>query len=220
MPDSHPCGDKIGSPYPGLRPFRDEEAGIFFGREEQVDHMLTRLETHHFMAVVGTSGCGKSSLVRAGLIPVLEQGLLCGAYPNWRIAVMRPGDAPFECLATALLESKALRERGDDPRTAAFLQATLRRGPLGLWEAIQETHLPAETNVLLVVDQFEEIFRYRQQVDNVNDADAFVNLLVASARPPAGNQTQQNPPLFIIITMRSDFIGDCALFIGLPELVR
>ncbi len=219
MPDSTPAATKIGFPYPGLRPFRDEEAGIFFGREEQVDQMLTRLETHHFMAVVGTSGCGKSSLVRAGLIPALEQGLLCGAYPNWRIAVMRPGDAPFECLAMALLESKALRERGDDPRAAAFLQATLRRGPLGLWEAIQETHLPAETNVLLVVDQFEEIFRYRQQVDNVNDADAFVNLLVASARPPAGNQTQQNPPLFIIITMRSDFIGDCALFIGLPELV-
>ena len=218
MPDSTPVA-KIGFPYPGLRPFSDEEAGIFFGREEQVDHMLTRLETHHFMAVVGTSGCGKSSLVRAGLIPALEQGLLCGAYPNWRIAVMRPGDAPFECLATALLESKALRERGDDPRATAFLQATLRRGPLGLWEAIQETHLPAETNVLLVVDQFEEIFRYRQQTDNVNDADAFVNLLVASARPPAGNQTQQNPPLFIIITMRSDFIGDCALFIGLPELV-
>ncbi len=209
----------IKAPYPGLRPFDDEEAGIFFGREEQVEHMLTRLETHRFMAVVGTSGCGKSSLVRAGLIPALEQGLLSGAYPNWRIAVLRPGNAPFESLTTALLESAALQERGNDPRAAAFLEATLRRGPLGLLEAIRETQLPAETNVLLVVDQFEEIFRYRQQADNVNDADAFVNLLIAAARPPAGNPTSLDPPLFIVITMRSDFIGDCALFIGLPELV-
>src|SRR5512135_864717 len=153
MNDPDTVTAQLKSPYPGLRPFHAEEADIFFGREEQIDHMLTRLETHHFMAVVGTSGCGKSSLVRAGLIPALEQGLLCGAYPNWRMALMRPGDAPFECLATALLESKALRERGNDPRAAAFLEATLRRGPLGLREAIQETHLPARTNVLLVVDQ-------------------------------------------------------------------
>jgi WD40 repeat protein/energy-coupling factor transporter ATP-binding protein EcfA2 len=219
MNDTVTVTAQVKSPYPGLRPFRDEEVGIFFGREEQVEHMLTRLETHRFMAVVGTSGCGKSSLVRAGLIPALQQGLLCGAYPNWCVAVMQPGEAPFECLTMVLLESKALRERGNNPHAAAFLEATLRRGPLGLREAIQETQLPAQTNVLLVVDQFEEIFRYRQQADNVNDADAFVNLLIASTRPLENKQTSNELPLFIIITMRSDFIGDCALFIGLPELI-
>ena len=82
------------SPYPGLRPFQREGAHLFFGREAQVEEMLSRLETHRFLAVVGTSGCGKSSLVRAGLIPALEQGLLSDAHPAWRMAVMRPGSAP------------------------------------------------------------------------------------------------------------------------------
>jgi energy-coupling factor transporter ATP-binding protein EcfA2 len=78
----------LPSPYPGLRPFQPEEAHLFFGREAQVEDMLARLEDRRFLAVVGTSGCGKSSLVRAGLIPALEQGFLSDAKPNWRIAVM------------------------------------------------------------------------------------------------------------------------------------
>ena len=82
-----------------------------------------------------------------------------------------------------------------------MLQATLRRGPLGLVEAVAESHLPEDTNLLLVVDQFEEIFRYRKQTQNINDADAFVNLLLTSA------QSQQSEvPMYVVITMRSDFL--------------
>src|SRR2546422_1324887 len=197
----------ILSPYPGLRPFQREEAALFFGREVQVDAMLARLEDHRFLTVVGTSGCGKSSLVRAGLMPALEQGFLSDAYPHWRMAVMRPGSAPFDHLTTALLDEAALgRERRRTSQAAALLQATLRRGPLGLVEAIAESHLPEETNLLLVVDQFEEIFRYRQQTPNVNDADAFVSLLLASAQ-----SRQSEVRIYVVLTMRSDFIGDCAL---------
>ena len=117
--------------------------------------MLARLETHRFMAVVGASGCGKSSLVQAGLLPALEEGFLSGAGPHWRMAIMRPGNAPFERLTEALLRSDALgQERGSDATALGFLQATLRRGPLGLIEAVQETHLPKGTNLLLLVDQF------------------------------------------------------------------
>src|SRR5512144_1969088 len=63
-------------PYPGLRPFRSDESDIFFGREAQTDEMVQRLKTSRFLAVVGTSGCGKSSLVRAGLLAALETGLM------------------------------------------------------------------------------------------------------------------------------------------------
>src|SRR5215510_11394369 len=207
----------LPSPYPGLRPFQPEEAHLFFGREEQVEDMLARLEDHRFLAVVGTSGCGKSSLVRAGLIPALEQGFLSDAKPNWRIAVMNPGSAPFDNLTTALLGEAALghERRSVSQQAASLLQAPLRRGPLGLVEAVAESHLPEDTNLLLVVDQFEEIFRYRKQTQNVNDADAFVNLLLTSA------QSQQSEvPMYVVITMRSDFIGDCALFTGLPEAIN
>jgi WD40 repeat protein len=204
------------SPYPGLRPFQQDEAHLFFGREAQIEDMLARLEDGRFLAVVGTSSCGKSSLVRAGLLPALEQGFLSDAEPNRRMAVMNPSSAPFDNLATALLSEAALgRERQHAFQAAALLQATLRRGPLGLVEAVAQSHLPEGTNLLLVVDQFEEIFRYRQQTPNVNDADAFVSLLLASV------QSQQSEvPIYVVITMRSDFIGDCALFTGLPEAIN
>ena len=204
------------SPYPGLRPFQQDEAHLFFGREAQIEDMLARLEDRRFLAVVGTSGCGKSSLVRAGLLPALEQGFLSDAKPNWRIAITSPGSAPFDNLTTALLREVALgRERQHASQAAALLQATLRRGPLGLVEAVAESHLPEDTNLLLVVDQFEEIFRYRKQTQNINDADAFVSLLLASAQ-----SQQSDVPIYVVITMRSDFIGDCALFTGLPEAIN
>jgi hypothetical protein len=204
------------SPYPGLRPFHQGEAALFFGRAAQVEEMLARLEDHRFLAVVGTSGCGKSSLVRAGLMPALEQGFLSDAYPHWRMAVMRPGSAPFDHLTAALLDEAALgRERCHASQAAALLQATLRRGPLGLVEAVAESHLPEDTNLLLVVDQFEELFRYRQRTQNVNDADAFVSLLLASAQ-----SRQSAVPIYVVLTMRSDFLGDCALFTGLPEAIN
>ncbi len=203
------------SPYPGLRPFEQDEAHLFFGREAQIADMLARLEDHRFLAVIGTSGCGKSSLVRAGLIPALEQGFLFEAEPNWRMTLMRPGSAPFDHLTAELLQDAALGSERRNTPEAASLQAILRRGPLGLVEAVQESRLPEDTNLLLVVDQFEEIFRYRKQAANVNDADAFVNLLLASVQ--AG---QSEAPIYVVITMRSDFIGDCALFPDLPEAVN
>src|SRR5580658_4623022 len=92
----------ITGPFPGLRPFESDEETIFRGRRSQTDELLRRLASHRFLAVVGTSGSGKSSLVRAGLLPALDRGYLAGATSRWRIAVMRPGMAPIENLAEAL----------------------------------------------------------------------------------------------------------------------
>jgi energy-coupling factor transporter ATP-binding protein EcfA2 len=201
------------APYPGLRPFRDDEAEIFFGREEQTDQLLEKLQHSHFIAVVGPSGCGKSSLVRAGLIAALETGFLTDAGTTWRIAEMRPGDRPLTRLAYALLAPPALGpERGTDDSETAIVHAMLRRGPLGLIEILRETRLPPNTNLLLLVDQFEEIFRFREQ-GNADEADAFVALLLASS-------AQREMPVYVVITMRSDFLGDCALFAGLPEAIN
>ena len=200
-------------PYPGLRPFHRDEIDIFFGREEHVDRLLEKLEGPHFLAVVGPSGCGKSSLVRAGMIGALETGFMASAGAHWRIAEMRPGNHPLRNLAEALLAESALKpERKEEVDAIPFLHATLRRGPLGLLEALSETPLPEHTNLLLLVDQFEEIFRYRQQ-GSIDEADAFVALLLATAE-------QREAPVYVVITMRSDFLGDCALFYGLPEAIN
>ena len=169
-------------PYPGLRPFKREESDIFFGREQHVDQLLEKLGQHHFLAVVGTSGCGKSSLVKAGMLPALEAGFLAQAGAHWYVVDMRPGHRPMWALAESLLASQAFgATRGTEPESLALLNATLRRGPLGLIEALCETPLPERANLLVLVDQFEEIFRYRRDIDS-QEADAFVALLVASAR--------------------------------------
>ena len=201
------------SPYPGLRPFDIDESHLFFGREEQTDELLRRLRDTRFLAVVGPSGCGKSSLVRAGMIAALQSGFMVAAGSRWRFAIMRPGGHPMRRLAAALLEQGGLAADDTDRAAAAgALGATLRRGPLGLIEALHETPLPAATNLLVLVDQFEEIFRFRRENDS-GEADAFVALLLAAAR-------QRELPIYVVITMRSDFFGDCATFTGLPEALN
>src|ERR1035437_8278592 len=90
------------NPYPGLRPFDAGDEDVFFGREEEIDQLLHRLAARRFLAVLGVSGCGKSSLVRAGLIPVLCSGLAEPLGGDWRILKLFPGTAPLEALNQAL----------------------------------------------------------------------------------------------------------------------
>src|SRR5262245_25249078 len=214
----------IAAPYPGLRPFEPHEAEIFFGRGEQIDQMLATLETHRFLAVVGASGCGKSSLVRAGLLPALQQGFLEGGTTNWRFIIMRPAGAPFAQLAQAFHDAR--EEHPVSPEDVAFTETALRRSPRGLVDAITESASSPDTHYLLLVDQFEEIFRFRypqaphrsteagQAVSAArNEAMAFVHLLLATA-------TQTAVPVYVVLTMRSDFMGDCDAVHGLPEAIN
>ena len=201
-------------PYPGLRPYERDETDIFFGREEHTDQLIKHLGLTHFLAVVGPSGCGKSSLVRTGLLAALESGFMPSAGGYWRIAELRPGNQPFARLAEALLENKVLNNETIESRESteyiALLQASLRRGPKSVHEILADTPLPDNTTLLLLVDQFEEIFRYYQQGDK-NEAAAFVKLLLAC---------RKHPDVYVVLTMRSDFIGDCATFYGLPEAIN
>lgn len=210
------------SPYPGLRAFRRDESDVFFGREEHVDDLLEKLYQTRFLAVVGPSGCGKSSLVRAGMVPALETGFMVGAGARWRIAEMRPGSHPMKRLAQALpgVPTFGHELRGADRDTDAFLLAELRRGPLGLVEILRDSPLPPETNLLLLVDQFEEIFRFSEDPKSpgeikskLDEADAFVSLLLDTA-------AQRKVSVYIVITMRTDYLDRCALFAGLPEAIN
>ncbi len=200
-------------PYPGLRPYEKTEADLFFGREEHVDQLLAKLERHRFLAVIGPSGCGKSSLVRAGLLAAVESGFMAKAGLNWRAAVMRPGGQPLANLASGLLAPDGFDRRMDDHQEElAFLGATLRRGPLGLVEAFRDAGLPERTNLLVLVDQFEEIFRYHR-LGGITEANAFVDLLLASAAEPSAR-------IYVVLTMRSDHLGNCTVFRDLPEAMN
>ena len=109
----------LTNPFPGLRPFREDEEYLFFGRESQVDAMVDKLAATRFLAVVGTSGSGKSSLVNCGLRPALRQGLMARAGAAWRMAQFRPGNDPIGAAARALAQDGVLFRDGCGARPAA-----------------------------------------------------------------------------------------------------
>ena len=215
---------EVESPYPGLRPFESHEAGIFFGRERHTDRLLEILQRERFLVVIGPSGSGKSSLVRAGLLPCLTMGSL-GSGSAWRIALLRPGDQPIGSLARALLQPDVFgRElvapaRDDDATNVALLTAELRRGPLGLLHATaaaRERSDAAERsfNLLVLVDQFEELFTYAEASgERADESEAFVNLMLAARAEPTAR-------VYVALTMRTDFLGNCVRFAELPEAIN
>ncbi len=209
---------QIKNPFPGLRPFETEEYRLFFGREGQSDELLARLQRARFLAVVGTSGSGKSSLIRAGLMPALRGGMMKGAGSGWRIAVMRPGGDPMGNLAAELAKKDVLSDAGMGLRAEeaeAAIEATLRSGSLGILNVAYQARLGEQEKLLIVVDQFEELFRFRatHEGGSVDEASAFVKLLLEATQ-------QRELSIYIVLTMRSDFLGDCAQFQGLPEAIN
>ncbi|WNM62262.1 nSTAND1 domain-containing NTPase [Candidatus Nitrospira neomarina] len=211
------------NPFPGLRPFHEDEVHLFFGRESQVDAMVDKLAATRFLAVVGTSGSGKSSLVNCGLRPALHGGLMARAGTAWRMAQFRPGSDPLREMSRALAKDGVLFRdyQAGGLSLADIVDTTLRMSKLGLIDIVEQARLGEGVNLLVVVDQFEELFRYRQlgaggdekDSDISEQATAFVNLLLE-----AGNQTQH--PIYVVLTMRSDFLGDCAQFPGLAEAIN
>lgn len=196
------------NPFPGLRAFRTSEADVFFGRQRQIDDLLALIDRVPLVAVSGSSGCGKSSLVLAGLLRALELRTRDGADDVlWRPVKLHPGDAPIDNLARPLAELLSPGQAG----RAASLAGRLRLGAAALAEAVQAARLPASERVLVVVDQFEELFRYRRMTD-ADESTAFVKLLVHAAENP-------DSPVSVILTLRSDSLGDCADYRDLPEAV-
>jgi WD40 repeat protein len=221
--------DHTANPFPGLRPFESSETHLFFGRDGQSEELLRRLRRTRFLAVVGTSGSGKSSLVRAGMLPALQGGLMASAGSDWRIAILRPGGDPIGNLARALASPAVLGARDDkgEDMQAVMAETTLRRSSLGLVELVSrartklddtgQPQFPDYENLLVVVDQFEELFRFKQLIEEENskeDAAAFVKLLLEAV----GDKNEKK--IYVVLTMRSDFLGDCSQFFELPEAIN
>lgn len=200
-------------PYPGLRAFDRDEADLFFGRDGAVDDMVDRLAETRFLAVLGASGTGKSSLVKTGLLDGLELGLH-PAGADWTICTFTPGGKPFRNLAESLFDVQGEDNLSDDARAnrVSVLEDFLRRGPRSLDEWFGDGYINEGGNLLLLVDQFEELFRFGGYTDR-EDAEAFVKLLIEST-------SAKDLPVHVVITMRSEFLGACALIPGLAETMN
>ena len=203
-------------PYRGLDKFddREEDARLFFGRDPDIDWMLEQLgkdfgtpRESRFLAVVGASGSGKSSLVRSGLIPAIRRGASrtgkrITESENWPVITMRPGPDPLSSLAIALHgESSTQTVVGDALDFARKLQEDERR--LHVTSEMAVKNLGSDDcRLLLVVDQFEETFTGRPDA-NDSIRKTFIDNLVYAAKQPGGKT-------IVLLTVRSDFYGSCA----------
>ena len=193
-------------PYPGLRPFDKDEWPIFFGRERMADEVVSQLIDKRLLVVHGDSGCGKSSLVRAAVLPRLEQESARSGLA-WRTCTALPGEAPLWNLAVAL----AALDGGGDERAMAFRRA-LNFGAEGPAEVAALLRRDASDHLCILVDQFEELFDHARH-HGPEEAQALVDFLIALwAAPPPG--------LYAVLTMRSEFLGACARFRGFAETVN
>ncbi len=192
------------NPFRGLLPFEEEHAALFFGRDREIHEIAARLEDRRLLAITGVSGSGKSSLIRAGVIPMLKAGLIPKLGTRLRVAIIKPRGGPLSELRKELA---AALGREVDP-------ATLTRTTYGLVDAVKP--LTPEESLLVLVDQFEEIFQYRKDrmaTDGGAEADRFVTLLLRAVE-------QTEIPIYVVLTMRSDYLGQCSIFRDLPEALN
>ncbi|RZJ58099.1 MAG: hypothetical protein EOO55_01715, partial [Hymenobacter sp.] len=217
-------------PYMGLRTFTEDEAIYFRDREEHVAKCLERLAAERFVMITGASGDGKSSLVFAGLLPEVRAGFLRGRYSSWAVATFRPGRSPLRNMASALapalrLESSAAVETELEQGFSALVQLYQTSAlcppaepPAGLTTAEQRQQQRQAANLLVIVDQFEEFFTNPENHaggEPNTAAQTVVNLLLETTQLAQA----ENLPIYIVCTMRSDFVGQCAEFRGLIEQI-
>lgn len=196
-------------PYPGLRPFGKDEWPIFFGRERMTDEVIQRLLGQQFLVVHGDSGCGKSSLIRAGVLPRLEQEAARGG-ARWKTCAATPGDEPLKNLARALVD---LEGDGADESLLVELRRMMncgRDGAAALADYLRRRHDDAYVCILL--DQFEETFAHARR-KGPQEASLLIDLLV-------GLQRLATPNLTTVLTMRSEFLGACAQYENFAETVN
>jgi DNA-binding SARP family transcriptional activator len=190
------------NPYKGLRAFTETDSADFFGRGELTRRLVSRLADEgsgsRFLAVVGPSGGGKSSVVRAGLVPAIRHGVLGG--PDPFVAEMFPGAHPVDELEAALLRIAV--------RPVSRLHDRLDSGSRGLLEAI-DLVAPGDAEVVLVVDQFEEVFTL---TTDESERSLFLESLRVAAADPESR-------LRIIVTLRADFYDRPLIYPRFGELL-
>ena len=189
------------NPYKGLRAFAEDDAGDFFGREALTEHLVERLEQTRFLGVVGPSGSGKSSVVRAGLVPRIRDGALPGS-ERWSVVEMFPGAYPLEELEAALLRVA--------DKTPSGLLEQLEKDELGLLRAVKQLLADDGSELVLVVDQLEEVFTL---VEDEGRRTQFLALLERAVMDPHAR-------LRVVVTLRADFYDRPLLYSGFAELLR
>jgi WD40 repeat protein len=201
------------NPFPGLRPFATEDSDIFFGRESESDEVILKLLNNRYTTVVGSSGNGKSSLICSGVLPKIIK-MKVGQSSVWRVISLRPGDDPFG--NTALAIENGITDPGQKSIDRGVILSELLNNPVSFSDVVRKYMIKHDDNILLVIDQFEDLFRYNSpdEAETKNEnAKKFVDFILNSVITPDVN-------IFIIIALRSEYLGECSYFKGLTMLIN
>ncbi|NEQ65990.1 MAG: hypothetical protein F6K21_10900 [Symploca sp. SIO2D2] len=194
-------------PYKGLRFFEVEDAPYYYGREALTERLIEGVQVGkgNFLAVLGVSGSGKSSLLRAGLMYQLQEERRLPGTKEWKIRIFTPGEQPLVSLATAFLEEEAT----DGERYEEFqrVKQAINQGAKGFAEYIQVSQSP---RTVLIVDQFEEVFAASTKQ---TERSQFITILLGALK-------QTGDKLCLIFAMRDDFLGKCAVYRELADLIQ
>jgi len=219
------------NPYPGLRPFTEKESIFFKGRDLHIRQIIKQLERNKIIIITGASGDGKSSLVYAGVIPNARAGFFRAEYNNWLICDFRPERTPLTNLTKTLAENfKLPQDKLEEELKFGFssLIDVYKKSPFYIdkksdkWKnaSVEEQRKMKSqgANLFILADQFEEFFTNPENYSGgVPSEEAYVtvNLLLESA----GLAINENLPVYIVFTMRSDYISQSVSFKGLPEYI-
>jgi len=201
------------NPFPGIRSYEPDEDELFFGREHRIKELIEKLSETRFLAIVGSSGCGKSSLIKAGLIPALLKHKVRQSQDTWKLILTHPGSDPIRNLAESILE--CFGHPVDPVQTEGIIRKLLA-SPDSLPAVIRETAGNAQFSYFLVIDQFEELFRFRQNSPSENsgtEAALFVEMFLQATR-------QTDVQISVALSMRTDFIDDCTGYTRLNEAIN
>lgn len=191
------------NPFPGLRPFRIDDIKLFFGREAEIRDVTAKLLNNRYVTVLGASGTGKSSLILCGVISKIRSLIVTNS-SAWKVAVIRPGNDPFRNLASALTD-----EFNSPDSFKVFAELNAGSELLKTINSIKS----GNEKVLIVIDQFEDLFRYSDNDASKQKAKDFSSFLVNSL-------AKADPDVYFLFILRSEYMGECSHYWELARIIN
>lgn len=209
--------DNLISPFPGIRPYSEKEAEDFYGREREVEDVLGILKRFKLVTICGESGSGKSSLIQAGILPKLKKGFLGQAGKEWVVCDFRPGISPIENLSYALSDSGAMYLKSKSKTTdhQNYKSKIEEKRDLGLIEIFASSEIYEKKNLLIVIDQLEDFFKFPAFFDpeETSDDDLLFDLIYRTSK-------YKQTSIYFVLALDLDYLAKLNSYDRFTEILN